>query len=190
MSTLASNTRFTPDDLLRMPDAVNYELVDGRLVERQMGMESSGVGARIIARLVAFCDSQKAGHVFGSDASYQCYPDAPDKVRRPDVSYVGSGRFPNNTVPQGHSRIPPDLAIEVVSPNDLAYDVAEKVREYLAAGVRLVWVIDPHSRIVQVHRPAGAAAGRLSGLESGDTISGEDVLSGFSCPVAEFFKPV
>ena len=92
-------TRITPDQLLRMPDSVSYELVDGRLVERQMGMQSSRVGTNALAELHAFCKARGTGMVFGADAGYQCYPDAPDKVRKPDVSLILKGRLPNERAP-------------------------------------------------------------------------------------------
>lgn len=84
---------------------------------------------------------------------------------------------------RGFLRIAPDLAVEVVSPNDTVYEVDEKVEELLAAGVRLVWVLNPETRIVEVHRLDGT----VSKLHVADELSGEDVLPGFTCPVAELF---
>ena len=81
-----------------------------------------------------------------------CFPDAPAKVRKPDASFIRRGRLPGEALPDGFCPIPPDVAAEVVSPNDLAYEVDEKVGEWLRAGVRLVWVINPRARIVAVHR--------------------------------------
>jgi Uma2 family endonuclease len=179
--------RFTPDDLLNLPDAVNYELVDGQLVERHMGMESSLVAAIVIGEIRQFLKQQPIGLVFGADASYRCYPDAPDKVRKPDVSFIRNGRLPGDRVPKGHCPIAPDLAVEVVSPNDLAYELDEKVAEYQAAGVPLVWVVNPAIRRVRIHRPATAPLGSIAELTANDVITGEDVLPGFRCPVREFF---
>src|SRR4051795_8542847 len=127
MTIAAPPKLFTPEDLLRLPDAVNYELVDGKLVERNMGMESSRVAARILALIAFFLRDGRQRLLFGADGSYQCFPEAPDKVRRPDVSFIRDGRLPGDRAPEGHCRIPPDLAVEVVSPNDLAYEVEEKV---------------------------------------------------------------
>src|SRR5205823_4267155 len=177
---------FTPEDLLSMSDAVDYELVDGHLVERHMGAESSAIAVAIATILRTFVKARRLGHVFTTDCGYQCFPDAPDKVRKPDISFVSSGRLPNDRPPQGYVRIAPDLAVEVLSPGDLAYEIEEKVAEYLAAGVRLIWVVYPNTKTVRIHRPADAAAGLSSARES-ETLSGEDVLSGFQCPVAEFF---
>jgi Uma2 family endonuclease len=179
---------YEPEDLLSMPDSKDYELVDGKLVGRKMGCESSLIGALISFLLQQFLRGKKLGHVLASDASFQCYPDAPKKVRRADVSVVCYGRLPGEKVPKGHSPIAPDLVVEVVSPRDLAEQIEVKVLEYLAAGARLVWVVYPSSRRVWVRRPAAAAAGPATELTANDTISGEDVIPGFTCKVSEFFE--
>jgi Uma2 family endonuclease len=187
MTTITPRTHFTPEDLLRLPEAVSYELVDGKLVERNMGMESSYIAARIVFLISLHLRDHPYGYLFGADASYQCFPDAPNRVRKPDVSFIRSGRLQDEQIPQGHCPIHPDLAVEVVSPGDLAYEVEEKVAEYLGAGIPLVWVVHPPTRTVRVHRPRTAAQGRVSDLTDADTITGEDVLPGFSCAVKEFF---
>jgi Uma2 family endonuclease len=187
MTTITPRTTFTPEDLLRLPDAVSYELVDGKLVERNMGMESSEIAMRIAILIGSFVRPRRLGHLFGADASYQCFPDAPNRVRKPDVSYIRLGRLKGDHAPQGHCPIHPDFAVEVVSPGDLAYEVEEKVAEYLGAGVPLVWVVHPPTRTVRVHRPRTSPQGRVSDLTDADTITGEDVLPGFSCAVKEFF---
>ena len=183
MSIVAATKRYTPEDLLAMPDAVNYELVHGELVERNMGWQSSRIGVRLAQLLLNHCDAHGLGWVAGADASYQCYPDDPGKVRRPDVSFIRLERMPATQEPEGHCRIAPDLAVEVISPNDLYYEVEDKVAEYLAAGVRLVWVVSPPTRTVRVHR----ADGTVGYLQEADELSGEDVVSGFRCRVGGIF---
>lgn len=187
MSVITSTPPVTPEDLLNLQDSVSYELVDGRLVERHMGMESSAIAARILGLLWMFLRGQKLGILFGADASYQCFPDAPGKVRKPDVSFIRNGRLPGDRAPKGHCPVRPDLAVEVISPGDLSYEVEEKVAEYLATGVPLVWVVHPPTRAVRVHRPRSAPQGSVSDLTDADTVGGEDVLPGFSCAVKEFF---
>jgi len=118
--------------------------------------------------------------MWGSSAS-----PVPRTVRKTDVAFIRSGRFPNEQLPEGYSRIPPDLAVEVVSPNDLWYEVTEKVQAYLKVGVRLVWVVDPPTRMVYIYRPDGSIA---LVREDGE-LSGEDVVPGFGCPVAAIFPP-
>ena len=177
-----------PEDFLALPDSVAYELVDGKLVERQMGAESSAIAAAIIAVLRQFLRGKRLGYVFSSEASLQCFADAPKKLRRADVSFVRRGRFPNDEVPAGQILVVPDLVVEVVSPRDRAEDVHNKSVEYIAAGVPLVWVVYPKSRTVMIHRQPSAAAGPIGKLSENDAISGEDVIPGFTCGVAEFFE--
>lgn len=94
--------------------------------------------------------------------------------------------MPNDTPPTGHCRVTPDLAIEAVSPNDIAYAVEAKIEQWLAAGVRLVWVLYPDTQRLHVHRQDGTA----SKLRADDMLSGEDVVPGFQCRVAEIFQDV
>jgi Uma2 family endonuclease len=183
MSTVATKQRYTPEDLLAMPDAVSYELVDGELVEREMGWKSSVIGGRVFNLLLNHCDAHALGWVAPADASYQCFPDAPNKVRKPDVSFIRLDRMPADEEPEGHCRITPDLAVEVISPNDLYYKVEDKVEEYLTAGVRLVWVVNPPTRTVHIYR----ADGTTTLLREADELSGEDVVLDFHCRVSELF---
>jgi Uma2 family endonuclease len=182
MST-ATATRLTAADLQRMPDGDKYELVDGELVERNVSQLSSLVAMEMGSQLRNFCKPQGLAWVFGADAGYRCFPDDPDKVRKPDVSVILAGRLPAERIGAGFSTLAPDLAVEVISPNDLAYDVDEKVEEYLSAGVRLVWVVNPELRTVRVYRPDGS----LSLRRAAESLDGEDVLPGFHCPIAELF---
>jgi Uma2 family endonuclease len=79
------------------------------------------------------------------------------------------------------------LAIEVISPNDLAYEIDEKIADYLRAGVSLVWIVYPPTRTVEIRRPRSSSLGPISHLADTDLVSGEEVLPGFSCPVTNFF---
>ena len=187
MTIVIPSAPMTAAALLNLPDAVNYELVDGNLVERHMGMESSSIALRIAFLLARFLQERRLGDLFGADASYQCFPNAPENVRKADLSFIRAGRFEQDLLPKGHCRIPPDLAVEVVSPGDLSYGIEEKVAEYLQAGVRLVWVAHPPTRRARIHRPQSSPLGVVSELSEKETIGGEEVLPGFSCAVADFF---
>jgi Uma2 family endonuclease len=182
MSTVAEKT-YTPEDLLTMPDRKNYELVDGHLVERSMSAVSSWVGGQLHYELTSFLRGNPLGWAWPADQGYECFPDAPGKVRRPDVSFVRKERLPQGLTSEGYVYIPPDLAAEVVSPNDSSYEVERKVVEYLNAGVLLVWVIDPEARTVRVHRKDGS----VSWLREWDELSGEDVVPGFRCKLEAIF---
>jgi Uma2 family endonuclease len=185
MST-AELATYTADDLLQMPDGDRYELVDGQLVETDMGNRASWIAGNIHTELNNYSQRGARGWALTSEAGIQCFPDDRQKVRRPDVFFVCRGRYPNEEVPEGFTRIPPDVAVEVISPNDLYYAVDDKVEEYLDAGVRLVWVVNPKTRTVAVHRARGGDPSRL-GEE--DTLTGEDVLPEFHCRVGNLFSP-
>lgn len=184
MSALMDTPTITPNDLLKIPEGKRFELVEGRLVELNSNSLSSLVGSRVNGRISSYAESHQLGQAFQSDCGYQCYRDEPLKIRRPDGSFIRSGRLSLEELESGYLRIAPDLAVEVVSPNDLAYEVDEKIEEYLAAGVRLVWIVNPQRKIVSIHRLDGS----VMKLHERDTLSGEDVLPGFTCPVAELFQ--
>jgi Uma2 family endonuclease len=129
------------------------------------------------------CRAHTPARIFGADCGYQCFPGHPRTVRKPDVSLVHRERLSAEQLTEGFLTLPPDLAIEVVSPNDLAYEVEEKVREYLEAGVRLVWVVYPPTRRVHIHRGDGS----LAVARPSDDLDGEDVVPGFRCRVDDLF---
>ncbi len=185
MNLLLPQPVLTADDLLAMPDGDRFELVDGKLVELPVGTQSSYIGGRILRLLASFCENPFIGWVLPADASYQPFPDRPNLVRKPDVSFIRAGRLPNETLPEGHARLAPDLAVEVVSPNDLYYEVVQKMAEYRLAGVRLVWLVAPPTRTVQI-RPLD---GTLAEVGEEEELSGEDVIPGFRCSVRELFQP-
>ncbi|HXG12104.1 MAG TPA: Uma2 family endonuclease [Gemmataceae bacterium] len=177
---------YTPEDLLRIPDGDRYELVNGRLVEHTMSTWASYVAGKVYGRLDAHCQANQLGWVLPEGVTYRCFPDAPDKVRKADVSFIRRERLSmEQATAEGHLTIVPDLAVEVLSPNDLVYEVDTKVQEYLRAGVRLVWVIHPQGRWVDVHRVQGP--GTI--LRENDDLDGEDVLPGFRCRVGDLFQP-
>jgi Uma2 family endonuclease len=184
MALAAPKTRYTPEDLLTMPDGEHYELVDGELVERDMGTEANWIAGEVYGQIREFNRAARLGWAL-PDTSYQCFAAHPDRVRRPDASFIRAGRMPGDRLPKGHCPIAPDLAVEVISPNDYYADVRTKVDEYLRAGVSLVWILDPGTRSVEVLRADGSAAL----LRADDELTGEALLPGFRCPVANLFPP-
>jgi Uma2 family endonuclease len=172
-----------PDDLLAMPDGDKYELVNGIPVEKIMGAESGEVTIAISTLMALFVRQHKLGHVYDGQTGFQCFPHDAALVRKPDVSFVANGRLLGEKSPKGNIKLAPDLAVEVVSPNDLYEEVETKVAEYRAAGVRLVWVVSPSAKTVVVRRLDGTCA---EVGEAGE-LSGEGVVPGFACKVAELF---
>ncbi len=182
-TTLEPRTRVTPEELLGLVDGDRYELVDGELVERPMSGISSVVGGKVLIRLGMHCEPLDCAWLFGADQGFRCYSDDPDRVRKPDVAVVLKARLPANELEAGFLPLAPDLAVEVISPNELAEDVERKIVEYLTAGVRLVWVLYPSTRSVHVFR----ADGSTTALRESDSLDGGEVLPGFSVPVADLF---
>jgi Uma2 family endonuclease len=126
-----------------------YEFVDGRLVEKPSGAQSSHVTVRLLTRLEGATKSGGLGFVFTSGCGYQIFKKDPTRVRRPDLSVVARGRLAGDRLPEGNMRIPPDLAVEVIS-NDSAEELEARVADYLGAGTRLMWVVYPKARSVWV----------------------------------------
>lgn len=182
MNAVFTPPLYTPEDLDRMPDGDRYELVDGVLKERPVSQLSAWVASEIGAILRNHCRSTKQGWVFTSDASYQCFPDRPRSLRKPDVSVVLRNRLPQGPG-SGNFLIAPDLAVEVISPNDEYEEVDAKIGDYLGVGVPLVWIVCPNNRTVTIIRGDGSST-RLQGDRE---IPGDPVLPGFNCPLRDFF---
>src|SRR5205823_887193 len=114
-----------PDDLLAMPDGDKCELVNGVPVEKQMGAESGEVTSLLLAFLTVHVRQHGLGHTYDGQTGFQCFPHDPNLVRKPDIAFVATGRLADEKSPKGHIKISPDLAVEVISPNDLYEDVEE-----------------------------------------------------------------
>ncbi len=172
----------TADELLAMPeDDCRYELVKGGLITLPLegGLHGS-VASRLNRRLGAFAEAHDLGEAF-IRTGFILAKD-PDTVRGPDVSFVSNARLSADT-PDGYFTSAPDLAVEVVSPNDTYTEVAEKVAEYLAAGTRLVVVVDPINHAITKH----TAQGDITRLGESDTLALDDIMPGFECAAADIF---
>jgi Uma2 family endonuclease len=178
-----SKTRFTPEDLLEIDDRPMPELVDGELLEREMGQEADWIASSIIFFLASFVRERNLGMINGGQGSYQIFPDDPNKVRIPDVSFTKKERIAKDGPAKGHGRVAPDLAIEVVSPNDKPKYISNKIRDFQAAGIPLIWIVYPETQTVEIHRIDGST----SRLQVGEFLEGEDVLPGFHIEVAALF---
>jgi Uma2 family endonuclease len=176
---MATTTRATEADLLQTPrDGRKYELVDGEIRVSPAGSRHGAVSLKVAARMLAFVSAQKLGHVFDSSTGFRL---PGGNVRSPDASFVARDRFEGDQPPEGFSPVPPDLAVEVLSPDDRPRAILDKVGEYLERGVRLVWVIDPGSRTATVYR----SLSDVSRLGPDDDLDGRDVLPGFRCRLGD-----
>jgi len=174
----------TADDLWHMAnDGRKYELVRGELLTMApAGSEHGFIGMRLGIRLGTFVEARQLGYVFNADTGFLISRD-PDTVRAPDTSFVSQSRVPATGLPKKFFPGAPDLAVEVISPSDTLEEVEEKVADWLTAGTRLVWVVNPRRKTVTVYRTEDAA----QILRATDQLDGGDVLPGFRCPVAEVF---
>jgi Uma2 family endonuclease len=173
----------TTDELLRMPRGrERHELVEGELrTMAPSGFEHGSVTGTLTILLGIHVRSKRLGIVLGAETGFILSRD-PDTVRAPDIAFVARRRIPK-PLPKGYWPGCPDLAVEVVSPNDLASEVDEKVKQWLAAGTPLVWVIHPGRKTVTAYR-SGAAPIVLG---KKDVLEADPVLHGFRCRVEEIF---
>lgn len=175
----------TAEELLKLPDdGRRYELLDGELVEMApAGWEHGRVAARAAHRLLGHVEAQQLGEVVSGDPGIILRRN-PDRVRAPDVCFVARDRLPREGVLKGYVDIVPDLVVEVISPNDTAAEVQQKIEEWLSAGARLVWAMYPDTRSVVAYR--GLADVRV--YTESDTLDAAPVLPDFTCPVASLFS--
>lgn len=184
MNTTLEAKRYTPDDLLRMPEGNRFELVNGELVERDMGALACFVAGRIYQLLVAFADTRRAGIVFPDGTTYRCFPHDSERVRKPDGSFIRANNYSLECLREdGHITAVPDLVFECVSPNDTIYETDGRIEDFLTAGTEAVWVLNPLRQTVEIHRRQGQ--GTILG--PGDELLGEGALHGFRVPVAQVF---
>jgi Uma2 family endonuclease len=174
----------TAEEFFRLPepqDGSRQELVRGVVVTTPpSGGRHGACCSRIDRRIGNYVDDRQSGTVCTNNTGFISERD-PDSVRGPDVAYWSRERLPE--VPTGYIEVSPDLAVEVVSPGDHYSRIQKIVKDFLEKGVRLVWVADPEDRSVTVYRPGQM----MVILSENDTLTGEDVLPGFSYRVGDLF---
>jgi Uma2 family endonuclease len=174
----------TADELYMLPDdGFRYELVRGEV--RRMppaGSEHGAVVMNLGSPLHWFVRSHGLGVVFGAETGFKIASD-PDTVRAPDLAFVRHERIPEGGVPRGFWPGAPDLAVEVISPGDTYTEVEEKVYDWLNAGTRMVLVLNPRTRTVTIY----TSSATVVRLTESDTLTGGEVLPGFTCQVSELF---
>ncbi|MCA9879544.1 MAG: Uma2 family endonuclease [Thermomicrobiales bacterium] len=158
-----------------------WELIDGeRIVVTPAAGSSSFIASRLGHHLNSYIDEHPIGHVFSADAGFVLFPDRAT-VRSPDVAFVSRSRLPE--IPETFIPMPPDLAVEILSPTDRLADALAKAAMYLDAGVPLVWLIDPRKRTATIFRQEELP---VTTSEDG-VLEGEGVLPGFTLPLAKLW---
>jgi Uma2 family endonuclease len=174
----------TAEELHELPDdGLRHELVEGEL--RTMppaGFEHGHVAMELAFHVKTFVRQHALGTVLAAETGFVLRR-GPDTVRATDVAFVRTDRVPPREERHTFAELAPDLVAEVTSPYDRVSEVNGKVAQWLDAGVRLVWVVDPETRVVVAHQPGGMA--HL--LREGHMLDGDDVLPGFRLPLSELF---
>jgi len=183
MTISTENKIWTDEEFMALPDdGHRYELVNGELVDMgNSGMEHGWIASNLMILLGGFVRSQKLGIMSDSSTAFAMKT---GNKRSPDVSFVSRERLQGmRRPPKGFFQGAPDLAVEVLSPSNTVEEIHEKIVEYFENGTRLVWVIHPDEQYVLVyHSPSPDRLLRLD-----DSLEGEDVVAGFTLPVAELF---
>ena len=181
---MATKTLMTAEELYRHTEdeAKKWEIYRGELIRvSPSGGRHGELTINIGYKLKEFVKARKLGIVCGAETGFILSRN-PDTVRAPDVSFVSSARIPKEGVPDNFWPFAPDLAVEVVSPGDSTQDVEAKVKDYLDSGVKLIWIFYPKTKSVTVYTQRS-----VQKLNENATLGGGEVLSGFSCKVAELF---
>lgn len=179
-----AKTLFTAADFFALPDdGFKYELIDGELIRMPPpGFRHSRITTRVARYLDAYVDVHGLGTVVANGGFK--LQDEPEVVLAPDVAFVSADRLPPDAEIIGYPDIPPDLAVEVISPSETDTDVETKVGRYFRSGVRLVWLLDPGSKTINVRLPDGS----VTTFTMDDALNGGEVLLGFSISVATLFR--
>jgi Uma2 family endonuclease len=172
------------EELIRMAyDGFRYELVKGELIQMTPAGGEHGVTTmRLGARLEIFVEDHDLGVICAAETGF-IIAHNPDTVRAPDVAFVSKARIPADGIPKGYWPFAPDMALEVISPNDNFGEVDEMIGEWLEAGVRLVVIINPRKRNIKLYR----SQTEINLLTEADELKFDDIVPGFSYPVKKLF---
>ena len=171
-------TDMTLEDFLQS-DLEGYEYIEGKLIPMAPPtMEHGEISMNLSFLLSLHIRENQLGRLYPADTDFKLG----DRLVKPDVAFVSTARLPENR--RQVSPVAPDLVVEVLSPTDIQYRVIEKAFAYLEAGTRLVWIIEPVAKTVTVYR----SETDIKMLTFEDTLTGEDVVEGFSCQVSQLFE--
>lgn len=176
----------TEKDLLNLLDHHDKicELVDGVLVEKTMGYIESLLAIYIARKIGDFVESHKLGIVLGEAGTLRVLP---KQVRIPDICFIGWKKFPGGILPKVQiPEVAPDLAVEILSPGNSEGELRRKLDDYFAAGVELVWYIDPTTRTAKVY----TAPDQCTVLDESQSLSGGKVLPGFELSLKVLFAEI
>jgi Uma2 family endonuclease len=174
----------TGEELAERPNLGPCELVLGRVVPMSpTGGDHGRVEGNFFRAIDSFARARRVGKVLVGEVGIFTHRN-PDSVRGADVAFISTERYERLRSRRGFLDVAPDLVVEVLSPHDSASDLTQRLREYLAAGVRLVWVADPEAKAVRAHR----SLADVREFREADRLTGDDVLPGFEVDVRTLFE--
>jgi len=180
----------TADEFFNSPYSRGFELVGGRIVSKGGAVETNmptgalhgAVTEELASRMSYFVRENKLGRVFAAETGFIL---SKDTVRGIDVSFVGIEKLGKFGITEKFFPVAPDLAVETISPGNSFDEIQDKIEEYLAAGTKLVWIVYPKQKMVQVHRQHNV----INVLRETDELDGEDVIPNFRVKLSEIFNP-
>jgi Uma2 family endonuclease len=174
----------TAEEFLHWPDVGRCELVNGKIVHLTASRPLHAlVEVRLGGRLLIYGEASGRGQPLGGEVGLWVRR-GPDTVRGADLAFISHERWARRN-PKSFLDVPPELVVEILSPDDRRGEAMEKLEEYLAMGVDLVWIVDPEFRCVLAYR---GSLFEVERFEEGDVLMDEEILPGFSLPVAYLFR--
>jgi Uma2 family endonuclease len=172
----------TAEELFWLPDdGLRHELIKGELLTMSpSGAEHGELVVNLTVPLATYVKQNSLGVVFGAETGFKLETD-PDTVLAPDIAFVCRERV--SIIPSNYWAIAPDLVVEVISPSEREMEVKQKTQQWLGFGVRLVWLVQPKSRTVEIHRVNNGQV-----LTVNEVLSGQEVVPGFEISVASIFE--
>ena len=171
-------------ELFALPNAEEKCELDKGEIHRMAlaGGEHGKLSARLARILDEYVETHDLGVVCGAQAGF-ILRTGPDTFRAPDAAFVASAHLPPTGIPKGYWPFAPDLAVEVIAPEDRFEEMQAKVAKYFSAGTRLVWIVEPATRTIFVYQ----SIHKVQSLGEDEELSGGDVINGFSCPIKRMF---
>jgi len=159
----------------------DYEYIRGQFVKKERGgARRSGICSRLLFHLGMFVKENSLGEIYGPDANFAIGLN----YRLPDISFISVEQFPLEGEPIGVWKINPDLAVEIISPNDIYSEIEDKIYEYFEAGVKRVWIIYSKNKTLTVYR----SPTNVKILTENDNLTCEELLPNFRLALKEIFK--
>jgi Uma2 family endonuclease len=174
----------TGEELYHTPNSELTELMDGRIVPMEpTGPEHGTIEASLAETMGSYARQNRLGLVQVGEVGIYIRRN-PDRVRAADVLFISLERYAQRQSKRGYLDVAPELVVEILSPDDSMMEMTQKLRDYFSIGVRLIWVVDPEARSVFAYR----SLTDVREFTEQDTLTGDEVLQGFTVPVARLFE--